>query len=101
MAAPEGIAIGHSRPVLVLVDGGVGQLNAAKKVFAEYKLKIPLIGIAKGFDRKQDELVYDKGDYELSRLVHAFKPLLQRLRDEAHRFAVSWHRRKRAKRFLA
>ena len=88
-------------PDLVLVDGGVGQLNAAKKVFAEFGLKIPLIGIAKGFDRKQDELVYDKGDYELARLVHAFKPLLQRLRDEAHRFAVSWHRRKRAKRFLA
>jgi len=88
-------------PDLVLVDGGVGQLNAAKKVFVEFGLKIPLIGIAKGFDRKQDELVYDKSDYELSRLVHAFKPLLQRLRDEAHRFAISWHRRKRAKDFLA
>ncbi|HTM68670.1 MAG TPA: excinuclease ABC subunit UvrC [Candidatus Binatia bacterium] len=88
-------------PGLVLVDGGVGQMNAAKKVFAEFGIKVPLIGIAKGFDRKQDELVYDKGDYELARLVHAFKPLLQRLRDEAHRFAVSWHRRKRAKRFLA
>ncbi|HTK04492.1 MAG TPA: excinuclease ABC subunit UvrC [Candidatus Eisenbacteria bacterium] len=88
-------------PDLVLVDGGVGQLNAAKKVFAEFGLQIPLIGIAKGFDRKQDELVYDKGDYELSRLVQAFKPLLQRLRDEAHRFAISWHRRKRAKDFLA
>ena len=58
-------------------------------------------GIAKGFDRKQDELVYDKSDHELARLVHAFKPLLQRLRDEAHRLAISWHRRKRAKTFLA
>jgi excinuclease ABC subunit C len=76
-------------------------MNAARRVLEERGLKIPLVGIAKGFDRKQDELVYDKGDYEIARLVQAFKPLLQRLRDEAHRFAVSWHRRKRAKTFLA
>ncbi len=88
-------------PDLILVDGGVGQMNAARKVLDERGLRIPLIGIAKGFDRKQDQLVYDKGDYELARLVQAFKPLLQRLRDEAHRFAISWHRRKRAKTFLA
>ncbi len=88
-------------PDLVLIDGGLGQMNAAKKVLDAYGLKIPLVGIAKGPDRKQDELVYDKGDYELARLVRAFKPLLQRCRDEAHRFAVSWHRKKRAKSFLA
>lgn len=88
-------------PDLILVDGGLGQLNAARRILDGRGLKIPLIGIAKGFDRKQDQLVYDKGDHELARLVHAFKPMLQRLRDEAHRFAVSWHRRKRAKSFLA
>ncbi|MEY4745387.1 MAG: hypothetical protein RL272_1332 [Candidatus Parcubacteria bacterium] len=94
---------GHAwkNPGLILVDGGLGQMNAARRVLEERGLKIPLVGIAKGFDRKQDELVYDKGDYEIARLVQAFKPLLQRLRDEAHRFAVSWHRRKRAKTFLA
>lgn len=88
-------------PDLVLIDGGAAQMQAAKSVLDSYGLKIPLVGIAKGPDRKQDELVYDKSDYELSRLVHAFKPLLQRVRDEAHRFAVSWHRKKRAKSFLA
>jgi excinuclease ABC subunit C len=88
------------RPDLVLVDGGVGQLNAAKRVLEELEIKVPLVGIAKGFDRKQDELVYDKGDYELSRLVQAFKPVLQRLRDEAHRFAISYHRRLRGRRFI-
>lgn len=83
-------------PDLILVDGGKGQLNVAKKVLKGYGLHIPLVGIAKGFDRKQDELVYDKSDIELSRLVRAFKPLLQQVRDEAHRFAVSYHRRRRA-----
>lgn len=88
-------------PDLVLVDGGVGQMNAARKVFASYGLRIPLVGIAKGPDRKRDELVYDRADHELARLVHAFKPLLQRLRDEAHRFAVKTHRGRRAKSFLS
>jgi excinuclease ABC subunit C len=87
-------------PDLILVDGGVGQVNAARRVLERFDLKIPLVGLAKGPDRKQDELVYAKGDYELARLATAFKPLLQRLRDEAHRFAVSFHRRRRGRRQL-
>jgi excinuclease ABC subunit C len=89
------------RPDLILIDGGTGQLNAAKAVLDHYGLKVPLIGIAKGFDRKQDQLVYDKSDYELGRLVQAFKPLLQHLRDEAHRFAIGYHRRLRSRGFLS
>lgn len=88
-------------PDLIMVDGGKGQLNVARRVLDEYGLKIPLVGIAKGYDRKQDELVYDKSDHELSRLVLAFKPLLQKVRDEAHRSAVSFHRQRRKRRFLA
>jgi len=82
-------------PDLILIDGGRGQLNVAKKVLKDNALGIPLVGIAKGFDRKQDELVYDKSDIELARLINAFKPLLQQVRDEAHRFAVGYHRRLR------
>src|SRR5690606_15846273 len=74
-------------PDLLVIDGGVTQVAVAKEVLQHYKLKIPLVGIAKGPDRKQDELVYDQSDYELARLVRAFKPLLQKCRDEAHRFA--------------
>lgn len=87
-------------PDLILVDGGVGQMNAARRVLESCGLKIPVVGIAKGFDRKQDELIYDKSDAELARLVRAFKPLLQRLRDEAHRTAVSFHRFRRGREFL-
>lgn len=88
------------RPDLILVDGGVGQLNAAKRALEAYGMRIPLVGIAKGFDRKQDVLVFDKGDLELARLVQAFKTLLQRVRDEAHRFGLWYHRRRRGKHFL-
>lgn len=87
-----------SVPDLLLIDGGKGQLNVAKRTLESYGLDIPIVGIAKGIDRKQDELVYDSSDTELARLVHAFKPLLQQVRDEAHRFAVSYHRKLRRKR---
>lgn len=88
------------KPDLLLIDGGSGQLNAVRHELVRAKISIPLVGIAKGPDRKQDELVYDKRDHELARLVQAFKPVLQQVRDEAHRFAVGYHRKLRAKRFL-
>ena len=89
-----------SRPDLIVIDGGKGQVNAARRLLVRAKANIPVVGLAKGPDRKQDELVYDKRDHELARLVIAFKPLLQRARDEAHRFAVSYHRQRRGKKFL-
>ena len=91
---------GWPLPDLVLVDGGAGQVSAARRVLEARGLQIPLVGLAKGPDRKRDELVYDRSDHELGRLAAAFKPLLQRLRDEAHRFAVAYHRRRRARSFL-
>ncbi len=87
-------------PDLVLIDGGVGQVNEAKNVLVAAGLKIPLVGMAKGPDRKRDELIYDRADHELARLVTAFRPLLQRVRDEAHRFAVAYHRARRGKSFI-
>ncbi len=88
------------QPDLLLIDGGIGQLNAVRRELERAKLSIPLVGIAKGPDRKQDELVYDKSDHELARLVQAFKHILQQVRDEAHRFAVGYHRKLRSRRFL-
>lgn len=91
---------GWRMPDLVLVDGGAPQVSAARKAFDDMGVKVPLVGMAKGPDRKGDELVFDKSDYELARLVNGFKPLLRRVRDEAHRFAIGFHRQRRAKRFL-
>ncbi|MEX0989737.1 MAG: excinuclease ABC subunit UvrC [Actinomycetota bacterium] len=84
-------------PQLVVVDGGRGQLSVAVKVLADLRLEIPVIGLAKRLEE-----VYVPGDPEPLMIPRGSEALfvLQHLRDEAHRFAVSYHRQKRAKRAL-
>lgn len=82
-------------PDLILVDGGLGQVNIAKKVLSRLKLRIPVVGLAKGRDRKNNRLVFGFHDRELILKVSAIKKSLIRLRDESHRFAISFHRRLR------
>jgi excinuclease ABC subunit C len=87
-------------PDLVLIDGGLGQLNAAREILAELGVHdIPLVAVAKGPDR-------DAGREWFHRTGHAPIQLpprdpvlyyLQRLRDEAHRFAITTHRAGRSK----
>ena len=84
-------------PDLVVVDGGRGQLSAAVAAAADVGVATPLASLA-----KREEEVYLPGRAEplrLSRRSPALK-LLQRARDEAHRFAVSYSRNRRAKRTL-
>ncbi len=88
-------------PDLLVIDGGRGQVNAAMDVLRSLNLKIPVIGLAKGFDRKQDVVVYGQKTPELEHVVLRYKKILQHARDEAHRFAVSYHRKRRGKRFLS
>ena len=87
-------------PDLVLIDGGQGQLSAAKGVLDELGLAdMPLAGVAKGPDRDAGrEHFYMTG--KASFMLEARDPVLyyiQRLRDEAHRFAIGTHRAKRSK----
>jgi excinuclease ABC subunit C len=84
-------------PDLLVIDGGEGQVNRVEQVLRELKLDIPVVGIAKGFDRKQDRLVYDKSNPELRRVTSAFKEVFQKARDEAHRFAGDYHRNLRGR----
>ena len=91
---------GWDAPVVLIIDGGEGQISVVQKVMDELGVRIPMIGIAKGFDRKQDRLVYYRSDVELHRLATRGKEIFQKARDEAHRFAVSYHRVLRAKRSL-
>jgi excinuclease ABC subunit C len=90
----------NTAPDLVLIDGGRGQLNAAMQVLAELGIDdVPLVGIAKGPDRNAGrEIFHLPNGSELSLEVNS--PALfyiQRLRDEAHRFAIGTHRNKRSK----
>ncbi len=87
-------------PDLLVIDGGRAQVNAAMEALAELNLKIPMIGLAKGFDRKQDVVVYGEKTDELARVVTRYKKILQHARDEAHRFAISYHRKRRGRKFM-
>jgi excinuclease ABC subunit C len=90
------------KPDVLLIDGGKGQLAEAAKVLEELGVGgITLIGVAKGVDRRvgQEQLFLLGQDTPTilppdSRALH----LIQRVRDEAHRFAIAGHRKKRAKR---
>jgi excinuclease ABC subunit C len=83
-------------PDLIIVDGGKGQLSSACEAMKELGLygKIPIIGIAK----KLEEIYYPEDSFPLH--ISKKSPglmLIQRIRDEAHRFAITFHRQKRSK----
>lgn len=84
-------------PDLIIIDGGKGQLSAACEALAELELPIEIIGLAK----KQEEVYLPRRSAPLllprrSEALH----LLQRIRNEAHRFAITFHRKRRAKRSI-
>ncbi len=87
-------------PEVMVIDGGLPQVNRVQEVLDDLGVKVPIIGIAKGFDRKQDRLVFDRSNEELTRVVVRGKELFQKARDEAHRFAVKYHRLLRSKKLL-
>jgi len=89
---------GASMPDLVMVDGGKGQLSSAVEILRHLNLvDLPIIGLAKRLEE-----VFVPGATEpllIPRTSSALK-LLQQVRDEAHRFAITYHRKLRAKRML-
>ncbi len=93
--ALEGDAKWRTLPDLILIDGGKGQLNAALEAMHTLGFEIPAIGLAK---RHELIILPDTDEpLELPRHSKALH-LLQRIRDEAHRFAVSYHRKLREQR---
>jgi|TARA_B110000091_G_C13811212_1_gene475135 excinuclease ABC subunit C len=87
-------------PDLLLIDGGAGQVSAVSEILSKLGVKdVPFVGVAKGVDRDQGKEEF----YRIGKPVFALQrndPVLyfiQRLRDEAHRFAITTHRAKRSK----
>jgi excinuclease ABC subunit C len=92
-------------PDLLLIDGGAGQISAVNEIMVDLGVEdIPYIGVAKGVDRDQgkEEFYRPTGGHPFA--LRRNDPVLyfiQRLRDEAHRFAIGTHRAKRAKSLTA
>ena len=87
-------------PDLLLIDGGAGQVNAASRILADHGVDdIPVIGVAKGADRDAGKETFHRPGQRAFALRHNDPVLyfVQRLRDEAHRFAIGSHRARRAK----
>ncbi len=85
------------KPDLVIIDGGRGQLNAVLSILTKYRLSIPVISIAKRFEEiyTPDKVFPIKLPKE-----SLARQLVQEIRDEAHRFAIKYHRLLRSKDFL-
>lgn len=92
----EGKAV---RPDLVLIDGGLGQLHSAMQVMQELHLDLPLVGVAKGVERKagMEQLIFPDGTVRRMPADDPALHLIQTIRDEAHRFAITGHRARRGK----
>ncbi|MCR4651184.1 MAG: excinuclease ABC subunit UvrC [Lachnospiraceae bacterium] len=83
-------------PDLFLMDGGRGQVNIALEVLKEFGLDIPVCGMVKDDHHRTRGLYYDNKELPIDRNSEGFK-LITRIQDEAHRFAITYHRSLRSK----
>lgn len=83
-------------PDLILMDGGKGQVNVALQVLDALKLDIPVCGMVKDDHHRTRGLYYQNQEIEIDRSSQAFM-LVTRIQDEAHRFAIEYHKQLRGK----
>lgn len=83
-------------PDLIMMDGGKGQVNVALKVLEELRLNIPVCGMVKDDNHRTRGLYYNNLEIPIDKSSEGFK-LITRIQDEAHRFAIEYHRSLRSK----
>lgn len=83
-------------PDLIMMDGGKGQVNVALKVLDELKLNVPVCGMVKDDNHRTRGLYYNNQEIPIEKSSEGFK-LITRVQDEAHRFAIEYHRSLRSK----
>lgn len=86
-------------PDLIMLDGGKGQVNASLEVLRELNLSIPVCGLVKDDFHKTRGIIYNNEEIQLDKDSDEFK-LIYRIQEEAHRFAISYHRSLRSKEML-
>lgn len=86
-------------PDLIMMDGGKGQVNIAKKVLKELNIIIPVCGLVKDDFHRTRGIIYDGEEITMPANSTTFK-LITRIQDEAHRFAISYHRSLRDKKMF-
>lgn len=83
-------------PDLIMMDGGKGQVNVALRVLDELRLSIPVCGMVKDDNHRTRGLYFDNEEIPIERSSEGFR-LITRIQDEAHRFAIEYHRSLRSK----
>ena len=83
-------------PDIIMMDGGRGQVNICLQVLEELGLEIPVCGMVKDDNHRTRGLYYNNVEIPIDRHSEAFK-LITRIQDEAHRFAIEYHRSLRSK----
>ncbi len=86
-------------PDLIMMDGGKGQVNIAKRVLQELDIKIPVCGLVKDDFHRTRGIIYEGQEITMPTNTATFK-LITRIQDEAHRFAISYHRSLRDKKMF-
>lgn len=86
-------------PNLVMIDGGKGQVNVAKKVLKQLNITIPICGLVKDDFHRTRGIIYEGQEIKIPRNSDSFK-LITRVQDEAHRFAINYHRSLRDKKMF-
>jgi excinuclease ABC subunit C len=81
-------------PRVFVIDGGRAQMNAARRVMKKAGIGVPLVGVVKDERHRPKDLIGDK------KAIEAFERDILLANNEAHRFAISWHRKRRARRSL-
>lgn len=85
----------HVFPDLILMDGGKGQVHVAEEVLEKLEISIPVCGMVKDDNHRTRGLYYQDKEIPIDRQSEGFK-LITRIQDEAHRFAIEYHRKLRS-----
>lgn len=83
-------------PDLIMIDGGLGQVNSVKKVLTHLELSIPVCGIVKDEKHRTRALIYEGNEISVKKTTNLFR-LISKIQEEAHRFAINYHRSLRQK----